>query len=86
MARRTTNTPHTEHSESRTSLILFLLFLLVVLLIACRTAFPTETSKLFHIPDDLDPITATEWMLFRIVLLLSYVWALYEVFKKKVGL
>jgi hypothetical protein len=63
-----------------------LLFLLIVILVALRTVFPHQTSELFHIPDGLDPITATEWMLFRIVLLLSFVWALYELFKKKVAL
>src|SRR5689334_8267212 len=63
----------------------FLLVVVVIVMVACRAAFPAETSNLFHLPDDLDRITATEWILFRIFLLVSFVWALYEVLKQKVG-
>jgi hypothetical protein len=65
---------------------LFVLLLVVALLIVCRTFYPTQMTSMFGIPSELDSITATEWMLFRLLLLISFLWALYEVLRLKIGL
>lgn len=61
------------------TIVTFISMLTVVsLLVACRTVYPEQTSTIFHIPPELDPVSATELMLLRIAVLATFVRAIYR--------